>query len=46
MTKKKHEPQIKIDSTDTTLILYDLDGKKHVFDIDDIYLPLLYLLVY
>lgn len=37
MTKKKHEPQIKIDGTYTTLTVYDLDGKKHVFDIDNIY---------
>lgn len=37
MTKKKHEPQIKIDGTYTTLTVYDLNGKKHVFDIDNIY---------
>lgn len=37
MTKKKHEPQIKIDGTYTTLTVYDLNGKKHVFDIDSIY---------
>lgn len=37
MTKKKHEPQIKIDGTYTTLTVYDLNGKKHVFAIDSIY---------
>lgn len=37
MTKKKHEPQIKIDGTYTTLTVYDLNGKKHVFAINSIY---------
>lgn len=38
MTKeKKHEHQIKTDGTYTMLTVYDLNGNKHVFPIDNLY---------